>query len=168
MAGFPFRLEVRCDGASVTLLSQTAAQAVERVVSPTDSRRVVQQARGEVVAQDDGEQVVGEAGRIGVLAELSVGVVVDLRPVSRRMRFGRGFSRSASLLLGWAAVAQSPPTEAALAAYERSLARLGLDPGQIKYLVLTHGHNDHINAAAAVAAEAALVAAAGVAVALAP
>jgi hypothetical protein len=28
VAGFPFRLEVRCDGASVTLLSQTAAQAV--------------------------------------------------------------------------------------------------------------------------------------------
>jgi hypothetical protein len=27
VAGFPFRLEVRCDGASVTLLSQTAAQA---------------------------------------------------------------------------------------------------------------------------------------------
>src|SRR6266478_6678413 len=27
VAGFPFRLEVRCDGASVTLLSQTAARA---------------------------------------------------------------------------------------------------------------------------------------------
>ena len=30
VAGFPFRLEVRCDGASVTLLSQTAAQAATR------------------------------------------------------------------------------------------------------------------------------------------
>jgi hypothetical protein len=30
VAGFPFRLEVRCDGASVTLLSQTAAQAAAR------------------------------------------------------------------------------------------------------------------------------------------
>ena len=28
VAGFPFRLEVRCDGASVSLVSQTAAQAV--------------------------------------------------------------------------------------------------------------------------------------------
>ena len=27
MAGFPFRLEVRCDGASVSLVSQTAGQA---------------------------------------------------------------------------------------------------------------------------------------------
>src|SRR3977135_1097993 len=27
VAGFPFRLEVRCDGAGVTLLSQTAARA---------------------------------------------------------------------------------------------------------------------------------------------
>ena len=27
VAGFPFRLEVRCDGASVSLLSQTAGQA---------------------------------------------------------------------------------------------------------------------------------------------
>ena len=27
MAGFPFRLEVRCDGASVSLVSQTAEQA---------------------------------------------------------------------------------------------------------------------------------------------
>src|SRR5437879_10810527 len=27
VAGFPFRLEIRCDGASVSLLSQTAAQA---------------------------------------------------------------------------------------------------------------------------------------------
>jgi hypothetical protein len=30
VAGFPFRLEVRCDGASVTLLSQTAEQAATR------------------------------------------------------------------------------------------------------------------------------------------
>src|SRR4030088_3439027 len=30
VAGFPFRLEVRCDGASVSLLSQTAAQAATR------------------------------------------------------------------------------------------------------------------------------------------
>src|ERR1700681_3966167 len=27
IAGFPFRLEVRCDGASVSLISQTAGQA---------------------------------------------------------------------------------------------------------------------------------------------
>ena len=27
VAGFPFRLEVRCDGASVSLISQTAGQA---------------------------------------------------------------------------------------------------------------------------------------------
>jgi hypothetical protein len=30
VAGFPFRLEIRCDGASVSLLSQTAAQAATR------------------------------------------------------------------------------------------------------------------------------------------
>ncbi|MGO8909095.1 MAG: DUF2125 domain-containing protein [Bradyrhizobium sp.] len=30
VAGFPFRLEVRCDGASVSLISQTAGQAVAR------------------------------------------------------------------------------------------------------------------------------------------
>jgi hypothetical protein len=30
VAGFPFRLEIRCDGASVTLLSQTAEQAATR------------------------------------------------------------------------------------------------------------------------------------------
>jgi hypothetical protein len=36
VAGFPFRLEVRCDGASVTLLSQTAAQAATQ--SPMTAR----------------------------------------------------------------------------------------------------------------------------------
>ena len=30
VAGFPFRLEVRCDGASVALVSQTAGQAARR------------------------------------------------------------------------------------------------------------------------------------------
>src|SRR5665647_2750698 len=30
VAGFPFRLEVRCDGASVSLISQTAEQAAAR------------------------------------------------------------------------------------------------------------------------------------------
>src|ERR1700726_4899665 len=30
VAGFPFRLEVRCDGASVSLVSQTAGQAATR------------------------------------------------------------------------------------------------------------------------------------------
>src|SRR5580693_7309291 len=30
VAGFPFRLEIRCDGASVALLSQTAGQAATK------------------------------------------------------------------------------------------------------------------------------------------
>ena len=36
VAGFPFRLEVRCDGASVSLLSQTAEQAATQ--APTTAR----------------------------------------------------------------------------------------------------------------------------------
>src|ERR1700682_2787887 len=31
VAGFPFRLEVRCDGASVSLISQTAGQAATQM-----------------------------------------------------------------------------------------------------------------------------------------
>ncbi len=39
VAGFPFRLEVRCDGASVSLISQTAGQAAARDAGHGQSRR---------------------------------------------------------------------------------------------------------------------------------
>ena len=39
VAGFPFRLEVRCDGASVSLVSQTAGQTRRRRRSPRSSAR---------------------------------------------------------------------------------------------------------------------------------
>ena len=34
VAGFPFRLEVRCDGARVSLVSQTAGQAAAQLPQP--------------------------------------------------------------------------------------------------------------------------------------
>ena len=39
VAGFPFRLEVRCDGASVSLMSQTAGRPRRRRRSPPSSAK---------------------------------------------------------------------------------------------------------------------------------
>ena len=41
VAGFPFRLEVRCDGASVALLSQTAGQAAAQIVALLTTRGLI-------------------------------------------------------------------------------------------------------------------------------
>src|SRR3979490_1972447 len=38
VAGYPFRLEVRCDGASVSLISQTAGQAATPATAPAKLR----------------------------------------------------------------------------------------------------------------------------------
>lgn len=66
VGGFPFRLEVRCDGASVSLVSQTAGQAASKIPMVAILQRILVVAQvydpTKIIAEFTGPVTVGERG----------------------------------------------------------------------------------------------------------
>lgn len=78
VGGFPFRLEVRCDGASVSLVSQTASQAASKVPMVAVLQRILVVAQvydpTKIIAEFTGPATVGEQGAgPSVLAKWKLG-----------------------------------------------------------------------------------------------
>ncbi len=78
VGGFPFRLEVRCDGASVSLMSQTAEQAASKIPMVAVLQRILVVAQvydpTKIIAEFTGPATVGERGAgPAVLAKWKLG-----------------------------------------------------------------------------------------------